>query len=167
MLVENRRRKPFPNRDCPLRRVPRNICSAHYCATPSSSAILSRMTPEPERRTQLLRGALDTCLLALLARNPTHAYDLVVLLEAHGLPGVGYGTVYPLMGRLRRQNLVTEHIEPSPSGPPRKVFEVSPAGLEALHEWTSQWVDTTSAINELLASAGALNSPKETAHVRD
>src|SRR3954471_9112489 len=112
------------------------------------------MAPDPDRRTQLLRGALDTCLLALLARTPTHAYDLVVLLEQHGLPGVGYGTVYPLMGRLLRQGLVSERAEPSPSGPPRKVYEVSPAGRQALAEWTGQWVDTTAAITGLLATAG-------------
>ncbi|MCZ2805372.1 PadR family transcriptional regulator [Modestobacter sp. VKM Ac-2983] len=118
------------------------------------------MALDPDRRTQLLRGALDTCLLALLARRPTHAYDVVVQLEKQGLPGVGYGTVYPLMGRLRRQGLVTERTEPSPSGPPRKVFEVSPAGAQALTEWTQQWVDTTSAITGLLASAGALDNPE-------
>jgi PadR family transcriptional regulator PadR len=123
------------------------------------------MAPDPDRRTQLLRGALDTCLLALLARTPTHAYDLVVLLEQHGLPGVGYGTVYPLMGRLRRLGLVSERTEPSPSGPPRKVFEVSPAGRAALAEWTAQWVDTTSAITGLLASAGALDPRKGPARV--
>ena len=116
------------------------------------------MAPDPDRRTQLLRGALDTCLLALLTRRPTHAYDLVVQLEEHGLPGIGYGTVYPLMGRLRRQGLVSERTEPSPSGPPRKVFEVSPAGRAALAEWTRQWVDTTSAITGFLAAAGALDA---------
>jgi PadR family transcriptional regulator, regulatory protein PadR len=124
------------------------------------------MAPDPDRRTQLLRGALDTCLLALLARKPTHAYDLVVLLKEHGLAGVGYGTVYPLMGRLRRQGLVSERTEPSPSGPPRKVFEVSPAGSHALAEWTRQWVDTTSAINGLLASAGALDTPEVSPRVQ-
>ena len=125
------------------------------------------MAPDPDRRTQLLRGALDTCLLALLARKPTHSYDLVVLLEAQGLPGVGYGTVYPLMGRLRRQGLVTERIEPSPSGPPRKVFEVSADGERALREWTAQWIDTTSAINGLLVSAGALDNPEGATRVRN
>ncbi|MGY1855562.1 PadR family transcriptional regulator [Modestobacter sp. SYSU DS0290] len=124
------------------------------------------MAPDPDRRTQLLRGALDTCLLALLVHRPTHAYDLVVLLEQHGLPGVGYGTVYPLMGRLRRHGLVTERTEPSPSGPPRKVFEVSPAGRAALTAWTRQWVDTTSAVTGLLTTAGALDTPEETPRVR-
>lgn len=115
------------------------------------------MTADPERRTQLLRGALDTCLLALLAERPTHAYELVTRLEQQGIAGVGYGTVYPLMGRLRRDGLVTERIEASPTGPPRKVFEVAPAGRQALSEWTQQWVDVTTAINRLLAAAGALD----------
>lgn len=116
------------------------------------------MAPDSDRRTQLLRGALDTCLLALLVERPTHAYGLVVRLEQEGLPGVGYGTVYPLMGRLRRDGLVSQRVENSPTGPPRKVFEVAPAGRRALTAWTHQWVETTTAINGLLASAGALHS---------
>lgn len=119
---------------------------------------MSRMAPDSERRTQLLRGALDTCLLALLAERPTHAYELVVRLEQAGLPGVGYGTVYPLMSRLRRDGLVSQRVEDSPTGPPRKVFEVAPAGRRALTAWTHQWAETTTAINRLLAEAGALHS---------
>ncbi|WP_346622418.1 PadR family transcriptional regulator [Blastococcus montanus] len=123
------------------------------------------MTPDPDRRTQLLRGVLDTCLLALLARTPTHAYELVVLLERHGIEGVGYGTVYPLMGRLRRQGLVEEQVEPSPSGPPRKVFSVSAAGRAALAEWAQQWDATTTSVRTLLATAGALPDPEVTPRV--
>jgi PadR family transcriptional regulator PadR len=123
------------------------------------------MAPDSDRRTQLLRGVLDTCLLALLARTPTHAYDLVVLLERQGIEGVGYGTVYPLMGRLRRQGLVDEHCEPSPSGPPRKVFSVSATGRAALAEWARQWDATTSSVRTLLTTAGALSDPEVTTHV--
>lgn len=119
---------------------------------------MSHMAPDPDRRAQLLRGALDTCLLALLAERPTHAYELAVQLERQGLPGVGYGTVYPLMGRLRRDGLVTQRTEASPAGPPRKVFELAPAGHRALREWTQQWVETTAAISGLLAAAGALDT---------
>lgn len=119
------------------------------------------MSAVAERRTQLLRGTLDTCLLALLAQRPTHAYDLVVRLEEQGLSGVGYGTVYPLMGRRRRQGLVTERLESSPSGPPRKVCEVSPAGHRALGQWARLWLETASTINGLLASAGAIHTTQE------
>ena len=118
------------------------------------------MAAESERRTQLLRGALDTCLLALLAQRPTYAYDLVVQLQRHGLSGVGYGTIYPLMARLRRQGLVTERTQASPSGPARTVFTLSEDGQRCLARWSEQWVETTTTITELLVSAGALDNEK-------
>lgn len=118
-----------------------------------------------DRRTQLLRGALDTCLLALLARTPTHAYDLVVQLGHHGLPGISYGTVYPLMARLRRQGLVSERTEPSDSGPPRKVFDLTLEGQLALRAWSAQWAETTTTITQLLATAGALPESEVPARV--
>src|SRR3954465_4491026 len=114
------------------------------------------MAPDADRRTQLLRGVLDTCLLALLSRTPTHAYDLVVLLERHGIQGVGYGTVYPLMGRLRRQGLGEGRAGPRPAGPPRKGFSLPTAGRAALAEWAEQWAATTSSVHTLLATTGAL-----------
>ncbi len=123
------------------------------------------MAPDVDRRTQLLRGALDTCLLALLARNPTHAYDLVVQLERHGLPDISYGTVYPLMARLRRQGLVTERSQPSDSGPPRKVFDVTADGHLALSAWADQWHRTTVTITALLTTAEALPEPEAPARV--
>lgn len=112
------------------------------------------MTADADRQTQLLRGALDMCVLALLSEQPTHAYDLVVRFEERGLPGVGYGTIYPLVGRMRRLGLLDEIAQPSPSGPPRKVFSVSPAGRAALESWVPQWLSTTSAVSGLLTAAG-------------
>ncbi|WP_109776271.1 PadR family transcriptional regulator [Quadrisphaera granulorum] len=125
------------------------------------------MAPDLDRRTQLLRGALDTCLLALLARTPTHAYDLVVQLEKHGLPDISYGTVYPLMTRLRSQGLVRDETRPSDSGPPRKVFHLTDEGHRTLHAWSEQWIQTTTTITALLRTAGAVPvlEPEEPARV--
>ncbi|MGI8535588.1 MAG: PadR family transcriptional regulator [Mycobacteriales bacterium] len=114
------------------------------------------MTPEPDRQAQLLRGALDMCLLTLLSEQPTHAYDLVVRFEERGLSGVGYGTIYPLVGRMRRLGLLDESAQPSPSGPARKVFSVSQAGQAALSSWVQQWLSTTSAVSGLLTAAGVV-----------
>lgn len=115
-----------------------------------------RMTPEADRQSQLLRGVLDMCLLALLQHQPSHAYDLTARLEQSGMPGVGYGTLYPLVTRLRRQGLLNERVQTSTTGPPRKVYRPSAAGRAALAAWTSQWLASTTAIRSLLADAGAL-----------
>ena len=121
------------------------------------------MTPVVDRQSQLLRGALDMCLLALLAEEPCHAYELTKRLAAQGVTDVGYGTLYPLGTRLRRQGLVEERTEPSSTGPPRKVFTPSAAGRRALADWAAQWWSTTAAVTALLTRTGVLPLPEESA----
>jgi PadR family transcriptional regulator PadR len=106
-----------------------------------------------ERRTQLLRGVLDMCLLALLAKAPAHGYEAVRRLEAAGFDGVGYGTVYPLLTRMRRLGLVADEVQASPSGPPRKVYGLTGAGREALDGWARQWADFARMIDATLVEA--------------
>ncbi len=102
------------------------------------------------------------CLLALLARQPSHTYELTTRLEQSGLPGIGYGTLYPLVTRLRRLELVEEQREPSPAGPSRKVYSPTAAGLDALSSWCEQWLASTTAVQTLLIDNGALPTPEET-----
>jgi PadR family transcriptional regulator, regulatory protein PadR len=55
------------------------------------------------------------CLLALLGQSAAHGYDLVKRLEAAGIGGVGYGTVYPLLTRLRKLGFVADELQDSPA----------------------------------------------------
>jgi DNA-binding PadR family transcriptional regulator len=69
--------------------------------------------------TQLRRGVLEHCVLAVLATSPEYAFELVRRLsEVDGLV-TSEGTIYPLLARLRRDGLVSTSWEPSESGPPR------------------------------------------------
>lgn len=106
-----------------------------------------------ERQTQLLRGALDMCLLALLAREPAHGYELVRRVEAAGFDGVGYGTVYPLLTRMRRLGLVADELQASPSGPARKVYALTDAGRSRLHAWQRQWIRFVAVVDAVLPDA--------------
>jgi PadR family transcriptional regulator PadR len=106
---------------------------------------------DADRHTQLLRGALDMCMLALLAREPAHGYELVRRLNAAGLDGVGYGTVYPLLTRMRRLGLVADELEDSPAGPQRKVYAPTPEGRRRLARWTRQWAAFVETINATIA----------------
>src|SRR4051812_18868192 len=112
------------------------------------------MTPTDDaggdRHTQLLRGVLDMCMLALLDREPAHGYELVRRLEDAGLTQVGYGTVYPLLTRMRRLGLVVDKLEDSPAGPPRKVYALTPDGRRTLAGWTQQWTGFVTTINATL-----------------
>jgi PadR family transcriptional regulator PadR len=107
--------------------------------------------PEADRQTQLLRGAIDMCMLALLAKEPAHGYDLVRRLNAAGLETVGYGTVYPLLTRMRRLGLVVDAVEESPAGPPRKVYALTREGRLRLTGWARQWHSFVDTINATIA----------------
>jgi PadR family transcriptional regulator PadR len=114
-----------------------------------------------ERRTQLLRGVLDMCLLALLAKAPVHGYELVRRLNSAGFDAVGYGTVYPLLTRMRRLGLVADELHASPTGPPRKVYGLTDAGRRTLADWTRQWTGFVNMINATLADVAPSTSNAE------
>ncbi|MFI6824206.1 PadR family transcriptional regulator [Micromonospora sp. NPDC050187] len=104
-----------------------------------------------ERQAQLLRGCLDTCLLALLAADPAHGYELVHRLDTAGFGTVSYGTIYPMITRLHRLGLVTNALQPSPSGPPRKVYRLTDTGHDRLRAWREQWFQFANVVNQTLA----------------
>jgi PadR family transcriptional regulator PadR len=103
-----------------------------------------------ERQAQLLRGCLDMCLLALLAAEPAHGYELVRRLDTAGFGAVSYGTVYPLITRLSRLGLVVNERQESSSGPPRKVYRLTRAGHERLGAWRQQWAQFAGVVNATL-----------------
>jgi len=105
------------------------------------------------RETLLMRGVLDMCVLALLKGRPLHAYGVVQRLQESGFVGVSYGTVYPLVTRLRKQGLLDQRLEESPSGPARNVLQVNQAGREALAQWSEQWHRTTEITKQVLSGS--------------
>ena len=56
-----------------------------------------------EWSSQIRRGTLELCVLALIAGKPRYGYDLVSALERWE-PGDHGGTVYPLLRRRREGN---------------------------------------------------------------
>jgi PadR family transcriptional regulator PadR len=105
--------------------------------------------------TQMRRGTLEYCVLALLRDQPRYGFDLVrTLAQSDGLV-TSEGTIYPLLSRLRRDGLVTTTWNESPSGPPRRYYELTGAGHQALELFTSEWDRFTSAVDRLLTHGGS------------
>src|SRR3954449_7527714 len=112
------------------------------------------------RDTHLLRGVLDMCVLTVLAIEPTHAYQVVERLRNHGFATVSYGTIYPLVTRLRRQGLLAQEAIPSPSGPPRNVLAITPAGRRTLIDWRDRWERTTAAATKVMTDFDRTERPR-------
>jgi PadR family transcriptional regulator PadR len=102
------------------------------------------------RQTQLLRGVLDLCALAVMAEGPVYGYELTKRLRARGLATVGEGSVYPLLARLEREGLVETFREASNGGPPRKYYRPSAAGRRALDAGVAEWRATRDALDLVL-----------------
>ncbi|MFY1691756.1 PadR family transcriptional regulator [Plantactinospora sp. WMMB782] len=106
-----------------------------------------------DRHTQLLRGVLDMCLLALLARRPAHGYELVRRMEDADFGTISYGTIYPLLTRMRRLGLVADEQQASPNGPPRKVYALTDLGRVQLDAWQKQWDRFAGTVGTVLTAS--------------
>jgi PadR family transcriptional regulator len=95
-------------------------------------------------------------LLAILQRAPT-AYGPTISEELEGTAGrtVSRGALYSSLGRLERKGLLRWQIE-SPTvergGHPRRRFEVTHAGVEALKASRTALVNLWSGLDHLLGS---------------
>ncbi len=119
------------------------------------ATIMSGMVVSGGRRTQLLRGVLDLCLLAVMGEGPAYGYEMTKRLAARGLSIVGEGSIYPLLGRLERDGLVDTHRAVSNGGPPRKYYSLSGRGKRALTSGISEWQATRDAVDAVLGRAPA------------
>jgi PadR family transcriptional regulator len=97
---------------------------------------------------QLKKGALELCVLALLARGESYAYEIASTLAAS--VGMGEGTIYPLMRRMQDDDLVESRLAESSSGPPRKYYRLTAAGRAAFAAQKREWRTFADAVNELL-----------------
>jgi PadR family transcriptional regulator, regulatory protein PadR len=116
-------------------------------------AILHCMAADEQRRSQLLRGVLDLCLLSVVEDEPAYGYEMTKRLRARGLSIVGEGSIYPLLGRLEREGLVETHRALSNGGPPRKYYRASEAGRRALAAGISEWQTARDAVDGVLGLA--------------
>jgi PadR family transcriptional regulator, regulatory protein PadR len=104
--------------------------------------------------TQMRRGLLPYCVLALLRERQLYGFELVRTLS--GVDGLvtGEGTIYPLLARLRQQGLVETTWQESASGPPRRYYRLTPAGNRALSEFAEDWARLRDGVDSLLAPRG-------------
>jgi PadR family transcriptional regulator, regulatory protein PadR len=111
------------------------------------------------RRSQLLRGVLDLCLLAVVEEEPAYGYEMTRRLRSRGLSIVGEGSIYPLLGRLERDGLVETHRAASDGGPPRKYYRASREGQRALTAGVSEWRAARDAVDAVLGLVDAEVQP--------
>lgn len=99
--------------------------------------------------TEMLKGVLEGCVLEIISRDSTYGYEITQQLRGQGFTDVVEGTVYAILTRLEKNELV--HIEKKPSavGPPRKFYSLTKAGEKELALFWEKWDFVSSKLNEL------------------
>ena len=97
---------------------------------------------------QLKKGALELCVLALLSRQDSYAYEIASRLSDS--IGMGEGTIYPLMRRLQNDGLVETYLVESSSGPSRKYYRLTVAGKASFSSQKAAWASFSGAVQDIL-----------------
>lgn len=120
------------------------------------------VTLHDARLAQLRRGTLQYCVLALLADDERYVVELVrALAQVEGMEA-GEGTLYPLLSRLRREGLVESVWRESPSGPPRRYYQLTTKGRRSLNAFAGEWNRFRDAVDGILAGRTDERRPRRT-----
>lgn len=99
---------------------------------------------------QMLKGMLEGCILKIISQKETYAYEISQELEEYGFGTISEGTIYPIILRLQKNELIAAEQRPSNSGPKRKYYFLTTKGHNYLNEFVANWNSLCNAINNLL-----------------
>lgn len=100
-------------------------------------------------KSQMRKGFLEFPVLLIIDAKPTYAPDILKQLKKANLLVVE-GTLYPLLSRLKRYELVTYEWQESKTGPPRKMYSITPAGKDTLLQLEQSWNTLEASIKKLI-----------------
>jgi PadR family transcriptional regulator PadR len=102
-------------------------------------------------RTQMKKGILEFCILAVIHGEEAYASDILEKLRQAELLVVE-GTLYPLLTRLKNAGLLSYDWRESQSGPPRKYYKLTEDGELTLKELDKTWQDIKQAVEQATKS---------------
>jgi PadR family transcriptional regulator PadR len=99
-------------------------------------------------KAQMRKGILEYCVLSIISKKEVYVSDLLEDLIKAKLHVVE-GTLYPLLTRLKNENILTYRWEESTGGPPRKYYTITPEGLSFLNELKETWSELVFSVNQI------------------
>jgi PadR family transcriptional regulator, regulatory protein PadR len=100
--------------------------------------------------TELRRGVLGPCVLALLELRPRFGLELVRDLSAADGLLTSDGTVYPLLNRLRDTGLVTSEWRDNEGERARRYYSITQAGQQSLKAFRTDWAQFAATVGGVL-----------------
>ncbi len=98
---------------------------------------------------QMRKGILEFCILQIISRGEVYASDLLRELKEAKIIVVE-GTLYPLLTRLRKAELLEYKWVESVSGPPRKYYTLTDKGAQFVLKLEETWNDLQASTNSII-----------------
>jgi PadR family transcriptional regulator PadR len=99
-------------------------------------------------KAQMRKGVLEYCILSVLSGEDAYTSDIIkTLKEAEMI--VMEGTLYPLLTRLKNDELLSYRWEESTQGPPRKYYAITEKGRKFLSELDKSWQQLITAVQQI------------------
>lgn len=99
---------------------------------------------------QMLKGTLEGCILAIIGEKETYGYEISKQLEEYGFGKIAEGTIYPLLLRLEKNGAVESRFIQSDFGPKRKYYSLTEKGLEEVKNFFESYNELNRAVNKLI-----------------
>lgn len=109
-------------------------------------------------KSQMRKGMLEYCIMLLLHREAAYASDIIQKLKEARLIVVE-GTLYPLLTRLKNDELLSYEWVESNQGPPRKYYRLTEKGEAFLNELKHAWQELNDTVSHLTDTSATNTTP--------
>ena len=97
---------------------------------------------------QFKKGVLELCVLSKLVDADKYGYELTEDISQE--LSITAGTLYLILKRLKDNGYVQTYLKESNSGPARKYYHITQAGLSYQQEQKNEWLSFVKKVRNLL-----------------
>lgn len=100
-------------------------------------------------KSQVKKGTLTFVALNVLRNNEFYGYEFIEEIKKRTTIEIAEGTFYPLMNRLKKENLVSAKWVEQDSGIPRKYYVLTKMGEQTLKQMQTYWTELAASIKKI------------------
>lgn len=103
---------------------------------------------------QMLKGTLEGCVLGIISKKETYGYEISEQLKEYGFGRITEGTIYPMLLRLQKNELIQAVYRESGVGPKRKYYFLTEKGKKELEAFFESYRELVNAVGSLIKDVG-------------
>ncbi len=99
-------------------------------------------------KSQLRKGVVELCVLAIINEKDSYGYEVVSMLR--DVLGVTESTIYPILRRLTKSEQLSTYLVESDSGPARKYYRMTAIGQADFKQKQEEYIAFNQAVIKII-----------------